>query len=465
MPGVGASIPDAAISHGLADGDPVALDRVYRRYADRIYTYCRSMLHDADGAADATHDTFVVAGQRAGQLRDPSRLRPWLYAIARNVCLRILRIRQRQAPLAAAPELSDETVDLTAELRAHQVRELVQSASAGLSDGDRQVIELALRHDLAAGEVGAVLGVSANHVHARFSRARAHVEAALGALLVARTGAEQCPELGQLLEGWDGRVTPLPRKRVSRHIRSCGVCGEQQRQLRPSALLGGYAALPYLRAPDLLPRIKLYDADGRAAIAQRAGRFDRTGFPVVADRRTGGWPLRAASVAALLLLIIGTAAFFSGRSEVGEAVWLSPAGTPSPSAPTQPPSASPSPSRTASTTPPARSSPPASSRSSASKPPPPLTVTATPGQQACTSDGNTFYMNATVSGGTPNVVELHWIPDGGTEATSEMKPSGAGWSGSTGTVTSQKITWWVTARAANGSSGKSPAATASCAPG
>ena len=473
-PGVGESTPDAAIARSLAAGDPAALERVYRRYAERIYTYCRSVLHDADGAADATHDTFIVASQRAGQLRDPSRLRPWLYAIARNECLRILRVRRRQAPLEAAPEMSDETVDMVAGLRADQLRELVQAATASLSDGDRDVIELALRHDLAAADVGAVLGVSVNHVHARLSRARGQLESALGALLVARTGAQQCEELNALLTGWDGQLTVLLRKRLSRHIKSCEVCGElQRRQLQPSTLLAGYAALPFLMVPDLLHRMRLCSSDDRSQIAKRAGRFDGEGFPAPADRRTGGLALRVASVAALILLVIGTAAFFEGRSVVGEAVWQSPAGTPPPSGPsplTSPtPDASPSTSPSASTTPSASSSPPASLSPSPGRPPPsPLTVRAD-GKPSCVDRGWIFNAYAYVTGGTAEKVVLHWRAGTGSESTAAMAWNGQSWQGSTGTLgTDQTIDWWITADAADGGSGESAPQQAngsSCVPG
>ncbi len=62
------------------------------------------------------------------------------------------------------------------------------------------------------------------------SRARAHFEAALGVLLVARSGRDACPELAGILEGWDGQLTVLLRKRIARHIRRCTVCGDRQRR-------------------------------------------------------------------------------------------------------------------------------------------------------------------------------------------------------------------------------------------
>lgn len=46
------------------------------------------MLRDRDEAADVLHDTFLVAGARLHHLRDPAKLRPWLFAIARHETLR-----------------------------------------------------------------------------------------------------------------------------------------------------------------------------------------------------------------------------------------------------------------------------------------------------------------------------------------------------------------------------------------
>ena len=65
-------------------GDSDALAAIYDRYGDRVFGLCMSMLRNREAAADATQDTFVAAWQRIGQLRQPERLRPWLFAIARN---------------------------------------------------------------------------------------------------------------------------------------------------------------------------------------------------------------------------------------------------------------------------------------------------------------------------------------------------------------------------------------------
>jgi hypothetical protein len=47
---------------------------IYDRYGDRIHDYCLAVLRQREDAADAAQDTFLIAYERLGQLRDPGRL-------------------------------------------------------------------------------------------------------------------------------------------------------------------------------------------------------------------------------------------------------------------------------------------------------------------------------------------------------------------------------------------------------
>ncbi|SCG48987.1 RNA polymerase sigma factor [Micromonospora coxensis] len=248
---------DTALVEAVRRGERAGLEGIYRRYADRLYTYARTVLREPEAAADAVHDAFLVAGQRIGQLREPDRLRPWLYAIVRTECLRQLRERSRSRPLEEAGEPVADLADPATGVNAEQVRHLVHAAADALNPGDREVVHLAIRHDLSSADIGAALGVPTNHAHARLSRARSQLERALGALLVARTGARDCPTLAGLVDGWQGRLTPTLRKRVSRHIEGCAVCGSLRReQLSPAALLSAYTAPAFLVVADTVwPRL------------------------------------------------------------------------------------------------------------------------------------------------------------------------------------------------------------------
>jgi RNA polymerase sigma factor (sigma-70 family) len=242
---------DREIVAAIVAGDPAGLAAAYDRYAPSLYAYCQSLLTEPADAADAVQDTFIIAAAKLSALRDQDRLRPWLYAVARNECHRRLRAAGSAAPLDEAAGVTDETDDLGSDLEQAELREVVWSALGGLSPSEREIIELSLGHELTGADLADALGVPRNQAHAMASRARAHYESALGVLLVARSGREACPELAGILEGWDGRLTVLLRKRVGRHIRRCDACGDRQRrELSPVALL---SVLPVAVLPDRQP--------------------------------------------------------------------------------------------------------------------------------------------------------------------------------------------------------------------
>src|SRR5690242_11870454 len=282
---------DVEVVAAIAAGDPAGLAEAYDRYAAPPYRFCRGILHEPADAADVVQETFVIAVPRMSALRDPQRLRPWLYTVARNECLRKLRSSSLQARLEEAPEVTDEGADVEADVEKAELRALVRQALPGVAPAEQEVLELQLRHGLAGSEVAGVLGVSRNHAHALMSRARVQLEAALGALVVARAGRRDCPDLDAMLAGWDGRLTVLLRKRVNRHLERCAICSQRREQeLTPSMLLGvaPVLALPLAAALPAGLREQVMHAvfgSSPAAVAHRAGlgqtpySFGHHGFP------------------------------------------------------------------------------------------------------------------------------------------------------------------------------------------
>ncbi len=313
---------DSELVAAIVAGDPEGLAEAYDKYASPLYTYCRSLLREPADAADAVQDTFVIAASRLAGLRDRDRLRPWLYAVARNECRR--RMRESAAEVISAPdevpEVTDEAAEVGTDAEREDLRTLLRSAVRGLNSGEQDLIELQLRQGLEAGEIADVLGVSRNHAHALLSRARDQLETSLGALLVARTGREDCAALMTMLADWDGQLTVLMRKRLNRHIEQCPACTERKRrELAPAMLLGlaPLAAIPVIAAPAGLREqvLRLVGSDTQEAVAHRAAVLQRTppfghhGFPKPVDPPKGmRWRSRQVQAAAAGAVVAAIAA-------------------------------------------------------------------------------------------------------------------------------------------------------------
>jgi RNA polymerase sigma factor (sigma-70 family) len=472
-------VEDRALVAAMVSGDPRGLDGAYRRYAPHLRAYCVSLLGDGDAAADAVHDTFMLAGERIGQLRDPDRLRPWLYTIARHECLRHRRGRARLTALSPTDDPTADTVDLTAAVHADQVRELVHAAAAGLTGGDRDVIELALRHSLAAAEVAAVLGVSTNHAHARLSRARGRLEDAIGVLLVARAGGAgragagasggSCPTLAGLLDGWTGVLDPVLRKRLSRHLDRCAVCSDtRDRLVHPAALLAAFTAGPALGAAgtwwfgnDALP------VDPSGPLAE-----DPPEAPASPARSRGRAARRVAGAAAAVLVFVAIAATLTrvADPEALAGQRAEPPAAPAVAPPAATPSATPSVGQEATLTPgeeTTAASPSGSTKStkpaddgdngnsikSGDESPASFAITVNHFDVACAADGKSYVVSVRVVGSRPvSAATLYWHdPAGGNAGTLTLgSVDHTTRQGNRANLRLPRIEWWVEADAVGG---------------
>ena len=276
---------DPEVVAAIVAGDPAGLAEAYDRYAMPLYSYCRSILREPADAADAVQDTFLVATAKLRDLRDRARLRSWLYAVARNECLRRLRAGTALSALEEAADIPAEAAEIGVATERAEVQQLVRAAIDGLNPGERDVIELSLIQELDGDELADALGVSRNHAHALLSRARSQLERSLGALIVARTGREACADLDAMLAGWDGQLTVLMRKRISRHIEQCEVCGERKRRELTPALFASAVPMAAM-LPGFREQVLRVLADRspaglthRLTVANRAGPFGPQGFP------------------------------------------------------------------------------------------------------------------------------------------------------------------------------------------
>jgi RNA polymerase sigma factor (sigma-70 family) len=306
---------DASLVAAARSGDDTAWAAIYDRYADKLHDHCYRILRDRDEAADALHDAFIAAARNLHQLREADRLRPWLYSICRHVSLRRLKARDRVELTEAVDEMMGPDSELDRGVRAEELSELVWAAAEGLNGRDQALMDLNLRQGLEGQDLADAMGTSLSNSYVMLSRMRDQVERSLGALLIARLGREDCEELDGLLAGWDGKFTPLLRKRVARHVDGCEVCSERRRAaVSPLALL---ALAPLVPAPGLLKARVISSIRNVDVVDPPHVPFNKEGFAALGpaedrSRPKAAWLLGAAAV----LLLLG--GIFLGARDSGK---------------------------------------------------------------------------------------------------------------------------------------------------
>jgi RNA polymerase sigma factor (sigma-70 family) len=76
-----------------------ALEGLVRGYQHAVVGFCTAMLGDAPHGQDVAQDTFLGAYAAMPRFRQDASVRTWLFAIARNQCLKALRDRRRRRQL------------------------------------------------------------------------------------------------------------------------------------------------------------------------------------------------------------------------------------------------------------------------------------------------------------------------------------------------------------------------------
>lgn len=241
-----------------ASGDAGAMAELYTQYFDGVYDFLARMLRNRQDAEDAAQDTFVKAFRGLPGLEQPERFKSWLFSIAHNTALSLLRRKGREVPYPARPadgHDGDEGpggFDIADADRLGQpeqalgivaTAQLVWEAAAGLDERHYAVLDLNVRQGLESPEIAEAIGVTRNHAAVLLNRAKASLRASTSALFLVREGTSRCEGLRREVAGAPpGRLTPELATAVGRHSRTCEVCQSTQAGLMtPEVVFGALA--------------------------------------------------------------------------------------------------------------------------------------------------------------------------------------------------------------------------------
>ena len=172
----------AGTTAGLTDGQLVerfaarpsvesaeaAFEALVTRHGPMVRGVCRQVLRDEADADDTFQAVFLVLARRAGSIRDPDLLAPWLHGVALRTARLTRRRRRSMGSLTAEPAAAPE--ECAVERR--EAAEVLHEEVGRLPEPQRRAVALCHLEGLTHEEAGRRLGVPASTVGVRLLRAR-----------------------------------------------------------------------------------------------------------------------------------------------------------------------------------------------------------------------------------------------------------------------------------------------------
>jgi RNA polymerase sigma-70 factor (ECF subfamily) len=193
------------IDSALPSEDTQRLTLLYEGFRRPIYTYIYRLLGNQEDAADATQEVFLRACMNWEKLRERKSLGEWLYRVATNLCIDLLRKRKRlswwKLPRRTRDERGDEgeseeetSAFLSAEHGGILVvaeREHIQLALARLPHEYAVVLVLSVVQGIPCREIASIIGLSPGATASRLSRAKRCLSSSTSASAKKMTGSRR----------------------------------------------------------------------------------------------------------------------------------------------------------------------------------------------------------------------------------------------------------------------------------
>jgi RNA polymerase sigma-70 factor (ECF subfamily) len=197
---------DAELARALLSGEPGAFDRFVETYRTKLFQYTYLMCGHREDAEEVAQETLLKVFEKLDQLREPERMKSWVFRIARNACY----MKRRKSTYAPTQELSLDELMPTfrqdggerkmeiadwaslpdAQAINSQLKAILRRSIEELPEIYRSVILLRDVEEMSTGEAAEVLDVTEDTVKTRLHRARLAVRKSLDEYLRGGNGDE-----------------------------------------------------------------------------------------------------------------------------------------------------------------------------------------------------------------------------------------------------------------------------------
>ena len=159
-------------------GDQSAFEQLVRLYEKRVFALTSRMCRNPADAEEAAQETFLAAWQGLPFFRGDSSFSTWLYRLASNACVDLLRREGRHQPAVslddedAAIDVADDAPSPHDLAERSELRQQIEEGLAALPPDYRQVLILRELHQRSYDEIADILSLDLGTVKSRINRGR-----------------------------------------------------------------------------------------------------------------------------------------------------------------------------------------------------------------------------------------------------------------------------------------------------
>ena len=153
----------------VAQGDAEAFARLYERHKEGLLNFCYRMLRNWEDAGDIFQDAFRYLHVHAATYQPSAKFTTYLFHVARNMCIDVLRRRKRWnlQQLDTEIDVPDHAPAAAPPLEQGEMEEKIKKAMEELPEPYREVVHLRVVEDLAYEDIAEVLECPVGTVKSR----------------------------------------------------------------------------------------------------------------------------------------------------------------------------------------------------------------------------------------------------------------------------------------------------------
>ncbi len=177
----------------VALGDSQAFAWLVTRYSPPVYRFMKRMLNSIEDAEDLTQETFYEVSRRRESLRHDADILPYLFTIARNKAISLIRWRTVRRCLVPLTHEHDDTVSGSSaspvdEFQKQQTEQAVNKALASLAPNKRAVLIMRFFENMPYREIAIAMNKPEGTVKSLAFRAERELREKLAGLNLDRQG-------------------------------------------------------------------------------------------------------------------------------------------------------------------------------------------------------------------------------------------------------------------------------------